>query len=368
MQMIKNLDEQSASVRLSDLPETAISTILSGVSEGLSIHGTDGRVRWVNQRLCDVLEKTPDELRSLSCQDLFHPNGELCSHVNRLNYEHPDASIELRTNSRHLLVQSHVLLDQAKVPIGFIQVVMEIPSSESQEQLIAYERLVTLGMLLSGVAHDVGTPLNVISGYAEFLLMKKSSTDPGFKELSAILEQTRRISATFGRALDFGRPPKSERHALDLKQVVLEALDLVSHHLRKLDVKVEITCEIAAPLIYGEAPQLRQVVFILCLNAGQVIGIGGKLRVVVSEASDRPGFLALTLVGILSSGKGHDFSHTFAILFNPQVTNDKFGSGLYLAKTILDQAKAQIRMRESGDLGAGIVVYFPTSVESFSAS
>jgi len=362
--MIKNLDEQSASARLSDLPETAISTILSAVAEGLSIHGTDGRVLWVNQRLCDVLEKTSIELCSLTCQDLFHPNGDLCSHSKRLSYEHPDASIELQINSKHLLIQSYALFDQARIPCGFVQVVSEIrDGSRDHEQAIAYERLVTLGMLLSGVAHDVGTPLNVISGYAEFLLMRKGSTDPGFKELSAILEQTRRISATFGRALDFGRPPKSERYTFDIKQVVLEALDLVSHHLRKLDVKVEITCEIPAPLVYGEAPQLRQAVFILCLNAGQVIGTGGKLRIVVSEVDDTPGFLALTLFGILSSGKGHDFSDTFAILQNPQITNETLGSALYLARTILDQAKAQIRMSESSDFGAGIDIYLPKSVE-----
>jgi len=360
--MINNLDEQSPLVRLFDSPETAISTILSAVSGGISIHGTDGRVLWVNKRLCDVLGKTREELSSLNCQDLFHPDGELCSHTNGLGP--PDTSIERRINNRHLLIQSHAIFDQARVPCGFAQIVNEIPyNSRTHEQAIAHERLVTLGMLLSGVAHDVGTPLNVISGYAEFLLMRKSATDSGFKELTAILEQTRRISATFARALDFGRPPKLERHSLDIRQIVSEALELVSHHLRKLDVKVEITCEIAAPLVYGEAPQLRQAVFILCLNAGQVIGPGGKLRIVVGEVAETPGFVALTLFGIRSGGKGHDFSDTFATLLNPHITDEALGSGLYLAKTILDQANAQIRMSKRSDLGAGIAVLLPISAE-----
>src|SRR4029453_8016189 len=104
-------------------------------------------------------------------------------------------------------------------------------------QLRQAERFATLGQLLSGVAHDVGTPLNVISGYAEFLLMRTKPEGQGYKELNAILEQTRRIASVISQALDLSRVSQGRVDAIEIKALLSDSLVLVGHFLRRADVK-----------------------------------------------------------------------------------------------------------------------------------
>jgi len=251
------------------------------------------------------------------------------------------------------------LFDNQNNVCGFARVVRDVTVDlRVQEQLLKAERFATLGQLLSGVAHDVGTPLNVISGYAEFLLMRTDSDGQGFKELSAILEQTRRIAAMLSQALDLARGPQGRTDAIEIKALIEDSLNLVGHHLRKAEVKVDLTCRIIPPLVYGEAPQLRQAFFNLLLNTCQQVGPGGRLHIVIDEAAERPGFLGLVLLGTDASGLGHDFSGAFASFLGQNET-EALGTGLHLTKRILDGANAKMSFTKASDQGVGITIYLP---------
>ena len=101
---------------------------------------------------------------------------------------------EVRPSGRIMSVTIEPLLNQHKT-CGFVRIVRDVAEVRfSQDQLLKAEQFATLGQILFGIAHDVGTPLNIISGYSEFLLMRIGSEDPGHKELSAILHQTKQIA------------------------------------------------------------------------------------------------------------------------------------------------------------------------------
>jgi signal transduction histidine kinase len=146
--------------------------------------------------------------------------------------------------------------------------------------------------------------------------------------------------------------------------LLADSLDLVGHHLRKAEVKAGLTCRMIPPLVYGEAPQLRQAFFNLLLNAGQQVGTGGRLQVVIDEAADMPGFLGLALFGSDASGAGHDFSRSFAFFFAAQSETETAGIGLYLTRRILDEAGARITFAEAGEQGVGLRIYLPVNAGS----
>jgi C4-dicarboxylate-specific signal transduction histidine kinase len=137
------------------------------------------------------------------------------------------------------------------------------------------------------------------------------------------------------------------------------AIDLAVHSLRKANAKVVLTCRISPPLVYGEASQLRQALFNLVLNAGQQVGIGGALEVVIDAPSDRPDFISLSFWGTEAGGVGHDFSQSLACLFGAHSEVGTVGVGLSLAQEILNQAGAILSSGEGGERGIPMVVYLP---------
>lgn len=341
-------------------------SLVDALYEGISVHSASGELVWANKKLCDIYSKTLSELKGSFCHQIFHGEDSTCPHEQVLE---TGSTIQLEgeviVERRMLSLTVGPLFDEGGKTCGFMRVLRDVSGERrAREQLVKAERFATLGQILSGIAHDVGTPLNVISGYSEFLLMRTKPDGPGYKELSVILHQTRRIAGMFGEALDLARPPQGRTDAIEIKALLTGALDLVVHSLRKADAKVDLTCRINPPLVYGEAPQLRQAFFNLLLNAGQLVGIGGRLEVVIDEAPDRPGFLALSFWGTEAGGVGHDFSQSLDCLFDAGGAAGTVGVGLSLAKEILNEAGAIISSGGAGERGIPLMVFLPLNAGS----
>ena len=333
--------------------------VVDALPDCLSIHSASGRILWANSKLCYLYGKSLSELQKLSCEEVFHHAGITCPHKQVVE------SGEVIQLKERVLVQGKMLsvallpwFDDQGTTRGFVRLIRDDTSERrANAQLREAERFATLGQLLSGVAHDVGTPLNVISGYAEFLLMRTKPDGQGYKELTAILEQTRRIAAVFGEALNLSRPPQGRIDAIEIRALLSDSLVLVGHHLRRANVKASITCRITPPLIYGEAAQLRQAFFNLLLNGAEHLGGGGRLHVVIEQGNELPGFVGITLEGTDANEIAHDFSESLAAFISAG-NHETAGIGLHLAKSILEDAGAKT-VAGTGDQDKGLTVYLP---------
>lgn len=347
----------SSSKSTPKLPDPQWTSILDSFLEGICVHSAADEIVWANRALCELYGKSLSDLKGLSCRQAFHAD-ESCPHKQVLATD-VRLTEELRLSGRILSATIGPVFDDDGNTCGFMRVMRDVTSERhAQEQSRNAERFATLGQLLFGVAHDVGTPLNVISGYAEFLLMRTKSDGQGFKELSAILEQTRHIAVVFGQALDMARPQQGRTDAIEIVALLTDSLNLIGHHLRRAGIKASLTCRITPPLIYGETPQLRQAFFNLLLNAGQQIGAGGMLQLVVDEAQQMPGFLSIELHGREADGAEHDFSQSLAFLFTKN-ESEPTGIGLSLAKRILDEMGARIVPAEDGAQGVAVTIHLP---------
>jgi two-component system NtrC family sensor kinase len=346
-------------------PSEFLHSILDAVPEAISIHATSSNIVWANQMLCDIYGRKLSELEGLACHQIFHGPDVACPHEGVLEAGSAvQIDGEVRVSGRTFSVTLEPLLDEKNNTLGFTRVMRDVSNErQTQEQLLRAERFATLGQLLSAVAHNVGTPLNVISGYAEFLLMRKNPEDQGYKELTAILDQTRRIAAMFGQALDMARPAVGRNDAIDIRTLLTDAIDLVGHHLRTAGVTARLTCITDKPLIYGEASQLRQAFFNLLLNAGRGLGAGGSLQVSIDDTADRPGFVGLAFLGNEAGGAEHDFSTSLPLFFAKQSESGSTGIGLQLARKILADAGAIVCGAEGGQQGSGFMVYLPVNAD-----
>jgi len=338
-------------------PDTPWSLIFDSLPEAISVHTSSSQIIWANRALCDLYSKTLQDLMGMTCSQAFHAGNSGCPHERVANGEQSVQSVDdLIVSGRAFSVSFEPLLDDSNKEHGFIRVMRDVTETRNAHvQLLQAERLATLGQLLAGVAHDVGTPLNVISGYAEFLMMRKNPGDQGYKELTSILDQTRRIAAIFGQALELARPAQGGTAAIDLKAMLEESLSLAAHHLRKTNVTASLTCRIPKPLIYGEASQLKQAFFILLLNTGRQVGTGGSLQAIVGEAQKMPEFLEVVLLGTEANGVRHDFS----MVFREGLAGERSGIGLNLARELLEKAGARICFSQAGEEASGLVIQLP---------
>lgn len=144
--------------------------------------------------------------------------------------------------------------------------------AKKEEALAQQERLASIGLLASGVAHEVNTPLTGISSYAQMLLDGLPETDPHYDLLKKIESQSFRASDIANRLLNFSRLDSDSFEVLELNELVEETLSLFEPQMRKSRVFVYRELEEKLSPVKGNRGELQQVILNLLLNAQDSMG------------------------------------------------------------------------------------------------
>ena len=189
------------------------------------------------------------------------------------------------------------------------------------------ERLAELGTLASGMAHEIGTPMNVILGRAEYLLQR--TTDEGMKKgLATIVAQIERITKVINQLLAFARRKPPERRAVDLGEIVEESLEMFQERIIHSRVTVEKALEADLPVVQADRDQLIQVLINLVVNSLYAMPEGGRLRL----SLDREG--GHVRLGVSDTGHGMP-EEIRSKVFEPFFTTKDFGKGTGLGLTVV---------------------------------
>src|SRR6266446_4782672 len=148
-----------------------------------------------------------------------------------------------------------------------------------EEQMTQTEKLTSLGLLAAGVAHEVNTPLAVISNYIQMLAKQMPNDDPRHAIIDKIVRQTFRASEIVNNLLNFSRTGAAELADIDVNRVVEETLSLVAHPLKTSQIHIVKQLGDALPPVRGSANKLQQVFLNLFLNARDAMPAGGMLEV-----------------------------------------------------------------------------------------
>jgi PAS domain S-box-containing protein len=230
--------------------------------------------------------------------------------------------------------------------------------SELERRLVQADKLSSIGLLAAGVAHEVNTPLAVISTYAQMLAKQVNGDTQKAVLLEKIAKQTFRASEIVNSLLNFSRTSPTELTDIDLGRVVREVLSLIEHQLERAGVRVRVETPGSLPPIRGNGGKLQQVFLNLLLNARDAMEGGGEIHVrLVAEGGQVHAFVADT-------GKGIPAAHVSRI-FDPFFTTKgaKKGTGLGLSVTygIVQEHGGTIEVESESGAGAVFHVAFPSS-------
>jgi len=145
--------------------------------------------------------------------------------------------------------------------------------------LVQADKLSSIGLLAAGVAHEVNTPLAVISTYAQMLAKQVEGDQRQAALLDKIAKQTFRASEIVNSLLSFSRTSPRQFGEVDLARVIRETLTVIEHQLTQSGIQVRLELEEPLPLIRGNMGQLQQVFLNLFLNARDAMENGGTLTV-----------------------------------------------------------------------------------------
>lgn len=237
---------------------------------------------------------------------------------------------------------------------------------EALEALRHADRLRTVGQLASSLAHELGTPLNVVSGHARMVLEEGALSEDLRASTRTILEQVARMSALIRELLGFARRRSPQRGEVDLHDLAGSAARTLEPLMRRHEVAVEVRCAPDELRIAADGQELLQVLTNLVMNAAQSMPGGGRVLVELDEREASPPTGVHASAGrcavIAVSDEGHgiapeDLSH----LFEPFFTQKREGTGLGLAVVhgIVRDHGGWVSVESEPERGSRFEVYLP---------
>jgi len=215
-------------------------------------------------------------------------------------------------------------------------------------------KMASLGILSSGVAHEINNPLGVILGYAGYLEKKLDPADENHRYISDIKRESKRCKKIVQDLLNYARTPKPEFREEDLNDLLDQITDFAANHtdLRRVEIVRKFDPEL--PPVQVDGDQIRQVAINLILNAGAAMPGGGTLTISTAREDDR------AIITFSDTGCGIPAEDQEQI-FEPFFTTKERGTGLGLAITrqIIEQHMGLISIASEPKKGTTISIELP---------
>jgi len=256
------------------------------------------------------------------------------------------------------------LISRNASTVGRIVLVDDITDRiQLEEQLTQAEKLSSIGLLAAGVAHEVNTPLAVISSYTQMLTKQMSGDARLTPVLEKITQQTFRASEIVNGLLNFSRTGAAEFGRLHLNDIVHDTLILIDHQMKTAQILLQVDLDPLLAPIYGNQGKLQQVFLNLLLNAKDAMfrAPNAKMKVATYNVGNE------VFVRIEDCGSGiktellhRIYDPFFTTKTKPQEGGHK-GTGLGLAVTygIMQEHAGKIHVESTEGKGTTFLLEFP---------
>ena len=259
-----------------------------------------------------------------------------------------------------------VILDRLRVRIAR----EERERESAVQQLRHADRLNTIGKLTAGIAHELGTPLNVVSGHASWIASGRVAGEEAKASARTVVQQVERMTAIIKSLLAFSRRGGVRKNAIDLRRLVTETRDLLTPLAKKSGV--EIVTESNGSLIAAvNAGEIQQVLTNLVMNALQAMPGGGKIYIDLTRGPYPQAALhgiadvSFAVIRVRDEGTGiapDVLPHIFDPFFTTKDVGTGTGLGLSVSFGIVRDHGGFIEVSSEVGAGSEFIVYLPTDL------
>ena len=253
------------------------------------------------------------------------------------------------------------LLSRDFVIVGRIVLVDDITERVSLEnQLAQSDKLSSIGLLAAGVAHEINTPLAVISSYSQMLSKQMRGDVRLGPVLEKITQQSFRASEIANGLLNFSRTSTTEFRETNLNQVIRDTLSLLEHQFKTAQIIVDADLVENLPSIHGNPGKLQQVFLNLLLNAKESMSGGGRLRVATLANGHVEAIVSDSGSGIAPEHLKRIYDPFFTTKTTPR-PGERRGTGLGLSVSygIIQEHAGKIHVESAVGAGTTFHLEFP---------
>jgi PAS domain S-box-containing protein len=310
---------------------------VEGAPHGMLMVDERGMILLVNAQIERQFGYSREELLGKSVEILVPEASQAAHHVHRTEFfDKPEprqmgAGRELfGVRKDGQLISVEIGLNPMRTASGMrvLASVVDITDRKRiEEQLRRTELLAELGTLASGMAHEIGTPMNVILGRAEFA-MRRIDDERAKQSLQTIVTQVERITKIMNQFLAFARRRPAERRSVMVGDIVEDSLEMLHERLARHQIQVVAEVPNDVPLVHADPDQISQVLLNLFINALHAMPEGGTLKVTVKPQAN--------VVALVIADTGHGISREhLGKIFTPFFTTKEVGKGTGLGLTVV---------------------------------
>lgn len=348
----------------------SIRSLLDSTFEGVVVHDFKGSILDINRVGAQIFDYPPSEMVGTLLSQYFSPESGT---ILKSMMESPKAVSDETTGLKKDGTRIHLELSgkpyQHQGSSVRLTTIRDMTTRKQLEaQILMQDRLASVGLLASSLAHEIGTPLGVIRGRAEYLAIQTQDAPLIKKNVDIIVSQIDRVTSLIQSLLNLARGDQIRRSGeVNLSQIVTEVLDLMGHELRKHSIEIQNHLKPEIPIqVRAEAQPLHQVLLNLLVNSVHAIGAA------IAEGRDTHHFIRMStqdlegscILSVEDSGCGIS-EKNLKNLFKPFFTTKEigFGTGLGLATSyrIIESWGGRIQVESQEGMGTVFKISFPKS-------
>jgi len=221
------------------------------------------------------------------------------------------------------------------------------------EQLVQNEKLVAIGHLSSGVAHEINNPLGGIIICFKSLLKSTQKTEQTDELVLAIEDGLQKINGIVSQLLDFSRASYTEKKSIDINGLINRLLVLLRHTAQKHGIDILMELDKTVPLIFADENKISQVIMNLTINAIQAMSKGGVLTISTKREKH---FCQISFNDTGAGIKPEDMPFVFDPFFTTKKTGEGTGLGLSVSRGIIEQHDGTLHVESEPGCGATFTI------------
>lgn len=290
-------------------------------------------------------------------------------------YEEGDNEFSKLSKALNRMLQ-HITEDKEKLRAAVVSLEKaNVDLRQAQKDIIRAEKLASVGRLSAGIAHEIGNPIGIITGYLELLKRNDISNDDRKEFLLRTEDEINRIDMIIHQLLDVSRPSKEGMQAVSMHAVIKDTLDAFKFHPLMADIDLDLELSAENDTIKADPNQLRQVILNLTINAADAISSDkdhsqGKIIITSEVVSNIPvesvTHSNMLKIDFIDNGPGidkEDLENIFDPFYTTKEPGKGTGLGLSVCFMIVEGIGGKIEATSEKGGGATITLYLPLSSE-----